>query len=239
MTATVGDVASGGATVYTPIGVADVAARALLHFDGADDATTTTDSSANALTVTLVGTAKLKTTSLKFGSTGLYLDGSGYAKISSSALLNLFGSGNDALISMWVKPSAGELAGAATCTLWQHYQDANNFFCLQHDNDGNSGSLRLIVKTGGVNHVLLSTGASALAEGSYQQVDVVRRDGEIHIIVDGVIKASANYTGTHTWTGDLFIGTQTGGTDNIVGSIDEFRMATATASLVRSAAWQR
>ena len=51
--------------------------KLLLHFDGSDGATTTTDSSNNERTITLAGDAQLDTAQKKFGTASLLLDGNG------------------------------------------------------------------------------------------------------------------------------------------------------------------
>lgn len=73
----------------------------LLHFDGDDEDTSTTDSSAGAKTITFNGDAQISTTQSKFGGSALYLDGDGdYLSVAASSDWD-FGTG-DFTIEMWV-----------------------------------------------------------------------------------------------------------------------------------------
>jgi Fibronectin type III domain/Concanavalin A-like lectin/glucanases superfamily len=71
----------------------------LLHFDGTNGSTTFTDSSANALVPTLVGSPTISTTQGKFNQSG-YFNGSSYLSYAANSSLFGFGAG-DFTIEMW------------------------------------------------------------------------------------------------------------------------------------------
>lgn len=77
----------------------------LLHMNGSNNSTTFTDSSANTLSVTANGNAKISTTQSKFGGSSAYFDGSGdYLSVPTNAVFN-FGTG-DFTVEAWVNLSA-------------------------------------------------------------------------------------------------------------------------------------
>lgn len=79
--------------------------KLLLHFDGINGATTTTDSSASAHAVSLAGNAKISTDQSVFGGSSLYCDGtSDYASIPASADWQL--ETGDFTIEAWVRVQA-------------------------------------------------------------------------------------------------------------------------------------
>lgn len=88
----------------------------MLHFDGTDGATTTTDSSASALSVTFVGNAQIDTAQSKFGGSSCLFDGSGdYLTIADNAALE---PGTGAFqVEFWVRfnSTAGADIGLCGC----------------------------------------------------------------------------------------------------------------------------
>lgn len=82
--------AAGQTALISAVGVADSYTSLLLHGEGANNATTTVDSSLNTKTVTLSGGAKLSTTAKKFGVSSIFFDGTDdYASIDDNADFNL------------------------------------------------------------------------------------------------------------------------------------------------------
>lgn len=81
----------------------------LCHFDGADGATTFTDSSSNSLTLTAVGDAQLDTAQFKYGTASLLLDGTGDSvTLPNNAVLNLTA---DYCIEFWFRINTSTSAG--------------------------------------------------------------------------------------------------------------------------------
>jgi hypothetical protein len=70
-----------GSTTFIPGLGLSPSARLVMYFDGANNSTTFTDSSANALTITPYVNAKISTAQSAFGGTSGYFDGSSYLRI--------------------------------------------------------------------------------------------------------------------------------------------------------------
>ena len=80
----------------------------LAHFDGTNGATTTTDSSSYARTITLNSGAALSTTSPKFGTASLLTDGADdYGSCAASTDFS-FGTGTDFTVEFWLKSDGGK-----------------------------------------------------------------------------------------------------------------------------------
>ena len=77
----------------------------MLAMDGANNSTTFTDSSQNALAVTAVADAKISTAQSKFGGSAAYFDGTGDYLTVANNTVNAFGLG-DFTIECWVNFSA-------------------------------------------------------------------------------------------------------------------------------------
>lgn len=92
-------------TAYVTSDPVVVAPTLLVHFNGADGATTYTSEDTGARTITFVGTAQLDTAQKKFGTASLLLDGnSDYVTVPDSADWD-FGTG-DFTIDTWVRFNA-------------------------------------------------------------------------------------------------------------------------------------
>lgn len=75
--------------------------KLLLHFDGSDGATTTTDSSSAARAMTFVGNAQIDTAQSKWGGSSLLLDGSGDLLTTPDSADWQFG--GEFMIEAWVR----------------------------------------------------------------------------------------------------------------------------------------
>jgi len=83
----------------------------LAHFDGTNGATTTTDSSSYARTITLNNGTVLSTTSPKFGTASLLTDGSDdYGSCAASTDFS-FGTGTDFTVEFWLKSDSTDPDG--------------------------------------------------------------------------------------------------------------------------------
>lgn len=203
-------------------GVNDASTVLLMHFDGADGATTTTDSSASAHTGTAYGAAALDTDFQKFGTASLKLTGAAdYIAYSDSVDWN-FGS-NPFTIETWVF-----LDGAPTSTLYfyDHYEGVANYARLFY-NPG--GTLALNVYSGAP--IILISNAWSPSVGRWYHF-ALTKDGsnDYRMFIDGSqigttqSDASAYTTGSTTSV-DLKIGT--GITNGI--HLDEYRISKGVA----------
>lgn len=145
----------------------------LLDCDGTDGSTTFADRSANGATVTAVGNAKVTTTSPKFGSGCLTLDGSGdYLTTPGNAR---FAPGTqDFTADAWVKTStSGRM-------IFDHY-------------DGGGIGWQLLMSGTALQFYTSSaikTGSTSVATGNWTHVCVMRASGQVYLFVNGVAEGS-------------------------------------------------
>lgn len=187
----------------------------LLHFDGDDEDTETTDSSASAHGgITFSGDAQIDTAESKFGGSSLLLDGDGdYVSIPYSSDFD-FGTG-DFTIEMWARvPSTASqktlLSAGGYSSGWTVYVGDNQgvaFGC--NDGDGWSG--------------LDSYDNPAV--DTWFHVAVVRYSGTLKIYLDGTEVASTeNFSGNITANeSELRVGID-GSYGPFSGHIDEVRI---------------
>jgi hypothetical protein len=159
---------------------ADVSA--LLPMQGANNGTTFTDVSNNALTVTALGNAKTTTADFKWGNSCAIFDGSGdYLTIAASSVMD-FGTGNYTL-EMWVNWTS--VSGTQTLL------------------DIGNGTTQLYI-TGGNTVYFFDSGAfvinavsmTQLNAGTWYYLAVVRSGNTRTIYVNGVSVASASRSGS-------------------------------------------
>src|SRR3990167_9944086 len=118
------------------------ATKFLLHCDGTDAATTFTDSSVSAHTVTAVGNAQIDTAEKKFGTASGLFDGAGdYLSIPDHADFDL--SGGIWTVDGWFRTTSL----AAIQGLWGQSTDADNYMYAAINPNG---SVELFVVAGGV-----------------------------------------------------------------------------------------
>jgi hypothetical protein len=147
----------------------------LCHFDGTDAATTTTDSSLSAHTITLSGDAQLDTAQKQFGTASLLLDGSGdYGEAADSADWE-FGAG-DFTLEAWVRfASTGERA------LLAQRPDSSNHWQLY---TRSTPDIVFNVRSGGTKILEVIAGWTP-STATWYHVAVVRQSGVIAIYIDG------------------------------------------------------
>ena len=105
----------------------NTATKLLLNFDGTDGATTTTDASPSAHTVSFEGNAQLDTAAKQFGTASLLLDGTNDAV--NIAADNAFDFSDDNYtLECFVRPATG--AFSANSTILSRTKDADNFYRL-------------------------------------------------------------------------------------------------------------
>lgn len=210
-----------------PIGTPSTAnTTMLLHFDGVDGATTTTDASAAPHTITFNGNAQLDTGFKKFGSAALLLDGAGdYLGTWQTAGVRI---GNSPFsIFAWIRPTST----TATRTIIHHgYPSLRSYqFSVS------AGTLSFLwSNVGGTTTTGSLTSAAIIQTNVLQLVGVTRApDGTMRLFhaVDGALTVpvvatlnDATTTQTFSIVGDpaSHIGVGSGAVNPYVGSIDEF-----------------
>lgn len=196
--------------------------KAVFAFDGTDNSTVFTDSAATAHTVTTAGTPVLKTATKKFGTASLYLEGtSSYLKMATTADFQF--AALDFTVEGWINPTvvtAGKIQAIAA--FWNESVATQCGWQLRLN--GNA----LEFKYGSGSTITLMSGTGAVAAGQFSHVAVVRRNGWIHLFLNGVKIASSfvNTTSLNTSTLECGIGGQSGLTAGQLfgGYIDDFRV---------------
>jgi Concanavalin A-like lectin/glucanases superfamily len=145
----------------------------LLRFDGTNGSTTIVDSSANNLTVGVVGSASLSSNQSKFGSTSLFLPGGvSYCQVADTPTLEFLN--NDFTIEWWQnlttssyilgKGNAQTVVGSSFAAI---LGSPMSFYC-----DGSS---------------VYSLPTTAPTPGSMQHVAITRQGGVLRFFVGGVM----------------------------------------------------
>jgi len=189
----------------------------LLHFDGDDEATTTTDENCDgsgAHVVTFVSAAELDTAIKKFGSASLLLPGTGdWLTIPDSADWDLVGSTADYTVDMWVYPNS--LGGEDSIAV--HEEGGLNFWSLRYK--GGGLSFRAFNET-----LLVDIGAGGvLTLNVWAHVALIKKVSEYGIYLDGTQVGYTSDSDTDTYAGLFKIGTRGGG-DEWDGQMDEYRV---------------
>ena len=184
--------------------------KLLLHLDGSNGATSATDSSSSARTMTFYGNAQLTTTSPKYGSAALLLDGTGdYIDTPSSADFEFAG---DFTLEAWVylTTSSGSyktIFGSGTYGLY-HY----------------SNTLVWYSTVGGL------TTFGTITNDAWHHIAISRSGTSMKCFVDGVqsgstLTSSTSFTCTATWK----IGYDTIGLAYLTSKIDDIRVTKGVA----------
>lgn len=156
---------------------------ALLHMQGANNGTTFTDSSSNALSVTANGNTKTTTATFKWGNSCGAFDGSGdYLTIAASSVMD-FGTG-DYTIEMWVKWSS--VSGAQT--LIDFGNGAATY--LRIDN----GNTLYVYDSGAF--VINAATITTLSAGQWYHIAMVRSGTTRTVYVDGSSIGSGTRSGS-------------------------------------------
>ncbi len=151
--------------------------KLLLHLDGADAATTTTDASDSGHVATFVASAQLDTAQKKFGTSSLLLNGStDYITFPDHADWN-FGSG-DFTIDFWIKST--QATGALVCgQLNNAGGDLSFYFYLNLT--ANKITFRVQDTSG---HSVTST--TSVNDGAWHHITGVRYNDEMKLYINGV-----------------------------------------------------
>lgn len=178
---------------------------ALLHFNGTDGATEMVDVLRKQWHAG--GNAQLDNTQFKFGTTSLYLDGTGDYVTSMPDEDFAFGTG-DFTIECWVRFQS---------------RSGNNFVFTWGAGWGlYTRSNAWSVFDGAASEVIVTVGT--VANDTWYHVVVTRQSGNLRLFVDGVqLGSTVAHTTNHT-NAQIRIGAQPSGTGTMTGWIDEFRV---------------
>lgn len=185
----------------------------LLNFDGANNATSTTDDA--GVSWTFNGNAKISTDQYKFGTASLYLDGTGdYLSATSQAAFGM--STNDFTLEAWVKTSKKDvvLFDNRTTTHAGVFQATS----------ATTGYMGYYDPTTGA-----KTGVTNLSDDAWHHVAWVRRAGVMYMFADGKLEASFANTQDFGTTRPARIGAPYSGSADFLGYIDGFRLTVGAA----------
>ncbi len=218
---TSGFIAVGGKEImsYTrPAGGNDASTVLLCHFDGANNATSTTDSSTSARTITANGNVKLSTTDKVFGTASAYFDGAGdFWSLADNAAWTFAGN-----FTLDCRANITTLASART--LLCHSTDINNMWRLYVTV---AGALCFEIKSAGAVVFSIETAAGLVEAGTWVHVAVSRESSTFRLFVGGILRKSGFTTAAiPNYTGTLKIGIGGDGVaDAMLGYVDEVRIS--------------
>jgi len=153
-----------------------------VNFDGADAATSATDSSTAAQPLTFVGNAQLDTAQFREGGSSLLLDGNGdYISIANHAN-NALGTG-DFSIECWYRPNVLPAGVAFAGAFASKGDPSTTGWLFGH------GGTQIFVN---IANVQVLVGTSGFVVGNWYHVALARVSGVMKIYVDGVEVASAS-----------------------------------------------
>jgi hypothetical protein len=197
----------------------------LLHrYNGTNASTTMTDEGPLAITSTANGNAQLTTTSPKFGTACLTLDGTGdWVATATHASGFSFGTG-DFTVELWVKSSQTSRA---------------DIICQTGAFNGGGGWWGLIANVFSSGNVEWYEGGTSRINGtstgwnngSWHHIAVTRSGTSVKMFVDGT-QVGSTYTTSYTYgeaTKGISIGIQNGGTGPLNGQLDNVRITKGVA----------
>lgn len=139
----------------------------LLHFEGSDGATSTTDSSASARTVTRSGTAQIDTADYKWGTSSSLFDGAG---------------------DFWSVPDSSDwqFAGNFTLEAWIKIDSlSDSRHIMNHGTDANNQMRFSVRTTGSIVWDILSSGSPLISVASASGVIVINTWYHVAIVRNG------------------------------------------------------
>ena len=195
--------------------------KLLLHFDGTDGDTTSTDSSYSNHSLTFVGNTQLDDAQAKFGDTSCYFDGSGdYITISDTADWN-FGT-EPFTIEFWYKPVS--YPGHANI-IGTRADYSNHGWWFGVFSDGR-------LNFDGQAFSQITSTAGDVSGNDWQHICVSRYGtgtNETLFFVDGQIVKTATISGSITNADGLYIGAVGNGNEPMTGWLDEIRITKGEA----------
>jgi hypothetical protein len=206
----------------------DTYTKSLLHMDGANNGTTFTDESGK--TWTAENTAKLSTTSPKFGTASGIFDGNAATCVDTPAATDFNVGSGDFTIDLWFKKQLNAVAQLVYGQTKSDGSAANASFYAYIDVDG-ANHPTAGVKVGAADYCVVSAGA--ITDTSWHHWAFTRYGNYLHLYIDGTeVGTQKDVTGlsVNASTYKFAIGRygEYAGT-NFSGYVDEFRFSKGIA----------
>jgi hypothetical protein len=202
----------------------------LLHFDGADGATSAADHSSYGRTLTFGGTARLSTTSPKFGSACLLLDGAAGDRVTIPNFAEFCFGSSDFAVEAWINPDT--VSGIDTIITNRSSSGTDNNWLFRLD----SGLLRFVAWGPTTGTVLVDmTGVTTISTGVYTHVAATRSGSNWYLWVGGsqdatTTNAGAIFDSTSSPSNTLYIGEDPSQPSRLFdGRIDDLRLTKGVA----------
>ena len=199
----------------------NTATKLLLNFNGTDGATTTTDESPSAHTVSFEGNAQLDTAAKQFGTASLLLDGTNDA-VNLAADNDFDFSDDNYTLECFVRPATGSLS--ADQTILSRTKDASNFYRLDlHSN----AKFSFTYRNAGTSHIVAG-GTAEVEKFFHVAVSYNHADSNLALYVNNVrVQTNAFSVSNHAVMVDapLQIGNANVLAQDFNGHIDALRMA--------------
>jgi hypothetical protein len=190
----------------------DLNAKALLHFDGANNSTTFTDAAGHTFSPT--GAAKISTTQSKFGGSALSITNTTDALTSAASTDFNVGTG-DYTHEGWIY-----LTQLASSQSLFSFGTSSNY--TQAYYGGSTGTV-YVYNNGSV----IITGSTVLAANTWYHVAVSRASGTTRLFVNGVLNGTAADTNNLTAAGgnQVIVGNSFAGNAALASYFDEYRFS--------------
>ncbi len=199
----------------------------LSGFEGADAATTLTEESSSARTVTFAGNAQIDNAQKKFGSTSLLLDGTGDIVTCPNSADFQFGSGSWT-VEQWIRFHTLPTGGRGELAALYDQSSQRSWACCYR---GSTLEWNILTSTDGTTGVIsLAVSDTGVSSGASWYFIEFNYDGtNLRVFRDGVFKGKAAFSSTlFASTAKLSIGgivnAGTPSADYIDGWIDETRI---------------
>lgn len=167
--------------LYVPI-VSDTDTKFLCHFDGLNGATTATDETGNITPITFLGNAQLSTTSPKFGTASLSLDGnSDMVYLPDSDLWDF--AGNDFTMEAWVNLQA--LPVGKSPIFSRYSGDTDKQFIWSLMGPANAAYFEFVYSANGSSITTANSSTFAFTLDTWNHVAVVRSTTHIYCYING------------------------------------------------------
>jgi len=192
--------------------------KLMLHFNGADEATSTTDASDSNHTINFNGTAQLDTAIKKWGTASLLLDGdSDYIDIDDSSDFDVAANATEEWV---IEVQAAFTDHAGDEMIISHRADANNKWEFYHSHGvGTFFIVRLASDT-----KLAITSGGEITDTNMHHLAAIKYNNTVGVYVDGTQTGYAEFSGYGTVTGSLYIGATETPAAYFQGNIDEVRI---------------
>jgi hypothetical protein len=203
----------------------------LLHGNGTNGSTTFTDSSGLSKTVTGFGNAQLSTSSPKFGSAAIVLDGTGdYLSVGAAADWKFLHDGTKWTLQLWFKAASFASAQAIIDTAAGTTSNAGIYLAIDTSRQIFVQIYRAVSSSYIINGTL--TGSSIPNDGAYHHLEITfdhsLASNNFVAYIDGVSAGALTKSGDAPSSAEpgflLNIGRSNGGTAHMNGTIDDFEI---------------